>query len=101
MKKFKKIILSALLLTFTFLSFHDYAVSGSYVQTNSEVSVNVAEGINFDMTSNLHDSIHNIFSIPSLENVRINLSSSYLKPFDLQLSLKSHIGLVLERPPLS
>ena len=101
MKTFKKIIFSVLLLTFVFVSFHDYAVTDIYAQTNSEVSSHHCDESNLDMASHAHDSIHTLLIVPSSESAQFSCESLYLQPFDLQLSLKSHIGLVPQRPPLS
>lgn len=101
MKTLKKTIFSVLLLAFVFISFHDYAVVNVYSNTNIEISSSSCEEINFDMASHIHDSIHTLLVVPSLEDIQISSISNNLKPFDLQLSLKSHIGLVPQRPPLS
>ena len=101
MKTLKKSILSVLLLSFVFLSFHDYAVADAYAQTNSEISSHTCAESNLDIASHIHDSIHTLLVAPTLEDIQITFTSLYLKPFDSQLSFKSHIGLVPQRPPLS
>ena len=101
MKKIKKIVLSVLLLTFAFISVHDYALPSVKSDTAYEQVHLECEGSIVDLASHLHDSVHSLLLNPLQEISLIAPISPYQKQLESKNLFISHIGSVAQRPPLS
>lgn len=96
MKVFKKNILMALLLTFSFLVTHDYFVKD--VQVFKHTIVQNEVDIKKDIKIHLHESIHSIYNDleqkPDLQGKLVDL-----KPSNKFFSVTSNITKVPQKPP--
>jgi len=101
MKRIKKLVLSVLLLTFAFISVHDYVILDKQMDDKYEISHLECEDTAIDLTSHLHDSLHTLLFTPLKGKPPITLVSSYQKQFQVKNLFISHIGSVPQRPPLS
>ena len=99
MNKIKKIVLSVLLLTFTFITVHDYVVVN---QNTAQMLVsNECDNTLVDVASHVHDSIHTLLSHITQNTNSITLVSQYQKQPEIKDFFVSQIVSVPQRPPLS
>ena len=100
MKKIKKIVLSVLLLAFTFILLHDYVILDAQSSCSYELVHLECENNSVDLTSHIHDSIHSLVLDPLVQIVSIALLSPYQQQFEVRNFFISHINSVPHRPPL-
>jgi len=105
MKNLKKIFLSVLLFSFTFLVFHDYVINEINPSSQNAEIVSVSyekskENI-INSALQVHDKIHAFVAL-SLTNIHILTSFTFdSKPLDTEKQIISTISFILDRPPLS
>ena len=101
MKKLQKIILSALLFSFTFIVVHDYIIPDINKDVNYEMVYLDSDSSSLDTSSNLHESIHNLLFEPLKFAQVTSILDTYQKQIQQRDFFISHISSVLQRPPLS
>lgn len=105
MQKVKKILLSVLLFSFTFLVFHDFVISE--IHPSSEHGKVVINSCAHESTccSNValqvHKDIHAFIAIAVCSLVISPSSIHNTKPLDTEIQISLFKSFVLERPPLS
>jgi hypothetical protein len=98
MKKMKTAILSLLLLSICFVSFHDYLVADEHIKEISYSETHIEH--EKALQSVVHDSLHHLFTYSTTENFSFyGLKQESL--FFQQDTLSYHKSPVLLRPPLS
>lgn len=101
MKKYKTLILSALLFAFTFFTFHDYVLETIDKDTQYELCYFEYDKSALDLVSKVHDSMHTALDVPLQPAPSITLCVANSKPLLLKTTFISHIGIVPQRPPLA
>lgn len=101
MKKYKTVILSALLFAFTFFTLHDYVLEYIDKDTQSELCYSKYDKSALDVASKVHATMHAMLDVVVPQALVAAISVSNSKPILLQKSFLSHNGAVPQRPPLS
>ena len=92
-------VLSALLLCFVFLSFHDYLGFDSLVHAKNEVCCEASCVV--DDTHQLHESLHSLFVVPNFQTIRPSEHLKHQTPFHTEHDLVSMAFEPLLPPPLA
>lgn len=101
MKSLKIWTLSVLMLSFVFITFHDYMGLSSSTHTSVESVCTSDTSANIDLKDIVHDSMHNLL-IAYLEELAEPLELlPFLKTDDLETTLVSVVLQVPNPPPLS
>ncbi|MDD2904869.1 MAG: hypothetical protein WBK95_02325 [Sulfurimonas sp.] len=100
MKKYRTLIISALLFAFTFFTFHDYVLESIDNDTQYELCYLENDKTSLDTASKVHDTLHTALEIPLQTLPSIMLSVATSKPLLLKTRFLSHISIVPQRPPL-
>ena len=101
MKIVKIKILSILLFAFTFFIVHDFVMVDVDADTQYELCYAENDKAVLDLPSQIHDQIHILLDVPSMQ---VPLTVSVLpskEPIYLQALLDSNILSVPQRPPLA
>lgn len=101
MKKYKTMILSALLFAFTLFTFHDYVLESIDKDTQYELCYLKYDKNALDVASKVHNSMHAMLDAVVLQPLISIISIPNSKPMRLQKSFLSCISIVPQRPPLS
>ena len=101
MKILKKYIVSVLVFTFVFVTFHDYVGLHSSVEVLS-ASYHIDKTLDkADVSDIVHDSMHSFFIAFLIDPIQYEKLSPSLKPLDMQITLISQVLQVPQPPPLS
>ncbi|MCD6258350.1 MAG: hypothetical protein J7J31_01985 [Helicobacteraceae bacterium] len=98
MKKIKTTILSFLLLSLCFVSFHDYMVAQDHIKELSCSEIHLEKEKCSD--SVVHDSMHHLFAHLEIETFSLHELNRENPSFQ-QVNMSFHKASVLLRPPLS
>lgn len=101
MKKYKSIILSALLFAFTFFALHDYVLEYIDEDTQYELCYLKYDKSALDAASEVHATMHAMLDVVVSHSFFAAISVPNPKPILLQTSFLSYPGVVPQRPPLS
>jgi len=99
MKTFKNRVLSVLLLTFVFVSFHDFAVTDTFSKSEELVSHHIHE-MDFESAFHLHDFMHTMLFDSLIPKAELSFVSSYAQSYSYSLIFISHTESVPQRPPI-
>jgi hypothetical protein len=101
MKKYKTIILSALLFAFTFFTFHDYVIEYIDKDTQYELCYSKYDKSALDIASTVHATMHAMLDVVVSQPKVSIISISNTKPLRLEKNFLSYTTIVPQRPPLS
>lgn len=104
MKYLKNYVVSVLLFTFVFITFHDYMgihTIDAIDEVSIETSYNYDVFVKADVTDIIHDSMHSFFIASFVETIPSMSLMAYTKPYDIQLPFISQVLQVPQPPPLT
>jgi hypothetical protein len=101
MKKYKTIILSALLFAFTFFTFHDYVIEYIDKDTQYELCYSKYNKSALDIATAVHATMHAMLDVVVSQPLVTLPSIPNSRPLVVQNNFLSCTNLVPQRPPLS
>jgi hypothetical protein len=101
MKKYKTLLLSALLFAFTFFALHDYVIECIDKDTQYELCYSKYDKSALDSASMVHATMHAMLDVVVDQAFLLTISTPNEQPLRLEKNFLSCTGIVPQRPPLS